>query len=34
VIAAAIILLAMYSIPHSTLGSELNYETMQVQSGN
>jgi len=34
VISAAIILLAMYSIPHSTLGSELNYETMQVQSGN
>ena len=34
VIAAAIVMLAMYSIPHSTLGSELNYETMQVQSGN
>lgn len=33
VIAAAVILLAVYSIPHSTLGSELNYETMQVHSG-
>lgn len=33
VIAAAIILLAVYSIPHSTLGSELNYETMQISQG-
>ena len=33
VIAAAIILLAVYSIPHSTLGSELNYETMQIGQG-
>ena len=33
VIAAAIILLAVYSIPHSTLGSELNYETMEIGQG-
>jgi hypothetical protein len=33
VIAAAIVLLLVYSIPHSMLGSELNYETMQVGSG-
>ena len=34
VIAAAIVLLMIYSIPHSTLGSELNYETMQIESAN
>ncbi len=33
VIGAAIVLLLVYSIPHSVLGSELNYETMQVGSG-
>lgn len=33
VIAAAIILLAIYLIPHSMFGSELNYETGQVETG-
>lgn len=33
VVAAGILLLLVYSIPHSTLGSELNYETMQVIQG-
>lgn len=33
VIAAAIILLLIYSIPHSMLGSELDYQTMQVRTG-
>jgi hypothetical protein len=32
IIAAAIILLIVYSIPHSVMGSELNYETMQVET--
>jgi len=34
VVAAGIILLLVYSIPHSTLGSELDYETMKVIQGN
>jgi hypothetical protein len=34
IIAAAIILLIVYSIPHSLLGSEYNYETMKVETGN
>jgi hypothetical protein len=34
VIMAAVVLLAVYSIPHSVMGSELNYETMQVETGN
>ncbi len=33
VLGAAIILLMVYSIPHSMMGSELNYETMQVTTG-
>jgi hypothetical protein len=33
IISAAIILLAVYLIPHSMMGSELNYETMQVEVG-
>lgn len=33
VIAAAIVLLLVYSIPHSVLGSQLNYQTMQVETG-
>ena len=34
VILAAVVLLVVYSIPHSLMGSELNYETMQVETGN
>jgi hypothetical protein len=34
VIIAAVVLLAVYSIPHSLMGSELNYETMRVETGN
>lgn len=34
IIGAAAILLIVYSIPHSVQGSELNYETMQVETGN
>jgi hypothetical protein len=30
IIAAAIILLLVYCIPHSTMGSELNYQTMEI----
>jgi len=33
VVAAAIILLAIYSIPHSTMGSELDYSKMEVVTG-
>jgi len=33
VIGAAIILLLVYSIPHSTLGSELDYEKMEIIQG-
>jgi hypothetical protein len=33
IIAAAIILLAVYSIPHSVLGSKLDYSTMKVKTG-
>lgn len=33
IIAAAVILLLIYSIPHSMLGSELDYQTMQVRTG-
>jgi hypothetical protein len=33
VFAAALILLLVYSIPHSMLGSELDYQTMQVRTG-
>jgi len=33
IITAAIILLVIFSIPHSLMGSEYNYETMQVQTG-
>jgi len=33
VVAAAVILLLIYSIPHSMLGSELDYQTMQVRTG-
>jgi hypothetical protein len=33
VVAAALILLLIYSIPHSMLGSELDYQTMQVRTG-
>jgi len=32
-ILAAIVLLIVYSIPHSTAGSEFNYETGQVETG-
>lgn len=31
-ISAAVIMLLVYSIPHSTMGSELNYQTGQIQS--
>ncbi len=34
VIAAIIVMFGIYLIPHSTMGSELNYETMQVETGN
>ncbi len=34
VVAAALILILVYSIPHSAMGSELNYETMKVSTGN
>lgn len=34
IIFAAIVLLAVYLIPHSMLGSELNYETMEISTGN
>ena len=34
VVAAALILIMVYSIPHSAMGSELNYETMKVSTGN
>ena len=33
VISASIILLIVYLIPHSVMGSELNYETMKVEVG-
>ena len=33
VVAAAVILLAMYSIPHSVMGSELDYSKMEVVTG-
>lgn len=33
IILAAIVLLAVYSIPHSARGSEYNYETGEVQTG-
>jgi len=33
IISAAIILLLVYSIPHSVRGSELNYQTMQIKHG-
>jgi hypothetical protein len=33
VVAATVILLLVYSIPHSAMGSELNYETMEVSTG-
>jgi hypothetical protein len=33
IIFAAVVLLAVYLIPHSMLGSELNYETMEVGTG-
>lgn len=34
IIAASVILILVYLIPHSVMGSELNYETMQVEVGN
>lgn len=34
VIAASLTLLMVYSIPHSTLGSELDYKTMEIIQGN
>ena len=33
IIGAAVILLIVYSIPHSVMGSELNYDNMQVETG-
>lgn len=33
VVAAAAILLAVYSIPHSVMGSELNYDKMEIEVG-
>ncbi len=33
VVLAAVILLAVYSIPHSAMGSELDYTTMKVKTG-
>jgi hypothetical protein len=33
IIAAAVVMLIIFSIPHSVLGSELNYQTMEVQTG-
>ncbi|MBD3226216.1 MAG: hypothetical protein GF313_15925 [Caldithrix sp.] len=33
VIAAAVVLLLIYSIPHSVMGSELDYKTMEVKTG-
>ena len=33
VVLAAVILLAVYSIPHSAMGSELDYKTMRVKTG-
>jgi hypothetical protein len=34
VVAAAVMLILVYSIPHSAMGSELNYETMKISTGN
>jgi hypothetical protein len=33
IILAAVILLVVYSIPHSVMGSELDYQTMEVETG-
>ncbi len=33
VVAAAIVLIMIYSIPHSVMGSELDYESMKVTTG-
>ncbi len=33
IIAAAVIMLIIFSIPHSVMGSELNFESMEVQTG-
>jgi len=33
VVAATVVLLAVYSIPHSAMGSELDYKTMKVVTG-
>ncbi len=33
VILAAVVMLVVFLIPHSMMGSELNYQTMQVQTG-
>jgi hypothetical protein len=33
IIAAAIILVLVFSIPHSVMGSELNYQTAKIESG-
>jgi hypothetical protein len=32
IICAAVILLLVYSIPHSVMGSEYNYKTGQIQT--
>ncbi len=33
ILTAAVILLLVYSIPHSAMGSELNYQTMKIETG-
>lgn len=33
IIAASVLLLLVYSIPHSVMGSELDYQTMEVKTG-
>ena len=33
IVSATVILLIVYLIPHSMMGSELNYETMNVEVG-
>jgi hypothetical protein len=33
IILAAVVMLLIFSIPHSVMGSELNYQTMEIQAG-
>jgi len=34
IVLASLILLIVYAIPHSVMGSELDYRTMEIESGN